>query len=274
MDEVLREIPRVCEDLRFIPLVTPTSQIVGTRAVINVLAGERYEIIARKTGGLLKGEYGATAAPVDRDLKQRVLEGGEPITCRPADLLEPELDKLTIELRRMAADQGVKLAAHEIEDVLIYAMFPQVGWKFLQNSSNASAFEPAPGSEIAQPPVGTPEMGAAGETCAYTVTVNGRTYQVEVAACGAIASLRSAPTATSKPVSAGAGENVRAPMAGHILRINVKEGQMLEAGQVMVVMEAMKMETEVRVRSTGVVREICVKVADPVGANDVLVTVV
>ena len=98
----MREIPRVREDLGFIPLVTPTSQIVGSQAVINVLAGERYKTITKETAGVLKGEYGATPAPVNASLQQRVLDGAEPISCRPADLLEPELDKLTAELRKLA----------------------------------------------------------------------------------------------------------------------------------------------------------------------------
>ena len=100
IDDVLEEIPRVRRDLGMIPLVTPTSQIVGTQAVINVLQGERYKVISKETAGVLKGEYGATAVPVNEELQARVLEGGEPITCRPADLLEPELEAQTVELER------------------------------------------------------------------------------------------------------------------------------------------------------------------------------
>jgi oxaloacetate decarboxylase alpha subunit len=102
IDEVLEEIPRVREDLGMIPLVTPTSQIVGTQAVINVLQGERYKVISKETAGVLKGEYGATAIPVNAELQARVLDGAEPITCRPADLLDPELDRQTAELDRPA----------------------------------------------------------------------------------------------------------------------------------------------------------------------------
>jgi oxaloacetate decarboxylase alpha subunit len=102
LDEVLQEIPRVREDLGYIPLVTPTSQIVGTQAVINVLTGERYRSITKETAGVLKGEYGATLAPVNTELQARVLEGGEPVTCRPADLLEPEVDP---DLRAVSANR-------------------------------------------------------------------------------------------------------------------------------------------------------------------------
>ena len=263
MDEVLEEIPKVREDLGFIPLVTPTSQIVGSQAVINVLAGERYKTITRETAGLLKGEYGATPAPVNSALQQRVLEGGAPIVCRPANLLEPEMDKLAAEVTRLARENDVGLAENRVDDVLTYALFPQVGWRFLQNRDNPAAFEPAPGA--------APEPARAAEVPdkpkAYTVKVNGRSYHVEVAPGGTVTSLQ--PIAP-RP-AAGGGETVKAPMAGHILRINVKEGQQVEAGQVVVVMEAMKMETEVRTRNGGAVASIAVKVGDTVAANDALV---
>ncbi len=133
-DEVLAEIPRVREDLGYIPLVTPTSQIVGTQAVINVLMGERYKTISKEVQGILKGEYGSAPAPYNGELQQRVLEGKEAITCRPADLLEPEMDKLTAELKQTATEKGIELAQgeHAIDDVLTYALFPQIGLKFLE----------------------------------------------------------------------------------------------------------------------------------------------
>ncbi|MCQ8130919.1 oxaloacetate decarboxylase subunit alpha, partial [Methylomonas rivi] len=148
-DEVLLEIPRVREDLGFIPLVTPTSQIVGTQAVLNVLAGERYKNISKETAGILKGEYGAAPAPVNKELQARVLNGAEPISCRPADLLQPEMDKLVAEVKRKAEAEGVKLSEFVEEDALIDGMFAQVGWKFLQNRGNPAAFEPAPNPEAA-----------------------------------------------------------------------------------------------------------------------------
>ncbi|HWR80596.1 MAG TPA: pyruvate carboxylase subunit B, partial [Pseudomonas sp.] len=117
-DQVLAEIPRVREDLGFIPLVTPTSQIVGTQAVINVLSGQRYKSITKETAGILKGEYGSAPAPFNKELQARVLEGAEVITCRPADLLTAEMDKLTAELTGIAQQKGIKLAADEIDDVL------------------------------------------------------------------------------------------------------------------------------------------------------------
>ena len=147
LDDVLAEIPRVREDLGYIPLVTPTSQIVGTQAVLNVLTGERYKSISKETSGVLRGEYGATPAPMNIELQSRVLdEGEEVITCRPADNLEPELEALTTELEGLSAEHGFALTAGEgqIDDVLTYSLFPQVGLKFLQNKNNPAAFEPVP----------------------------------------------------------------------------------------------------------------------------------
>ncbi|WP_419144710.1 sodium ion-translocating decarboxylase subunit beta [Klebsiella pneumoniae] len=133
LDEVLAEIPRVREDLGFIPLVTPTSQIVGTQAVLNVLGGERYKTIAKETAGILKGEYGHTPAPVNAALQARVLDGADAVTCRPADLLKPELAALEADVKRQAQEKGITLAENAIDDVLTVALFPQPGLKFLEN---------------------------------------------------------------------------------------------------------------------------------------------
>lgn len=272
LDEVLQEIPRVREDLGFIPLVTPTSQIVGTQAVINVLAGERYKTIAKEAAGILRGEYGATPAPVDRELQGRALQGGEqPITCRPADLLEPELQRLTNELRKLAEPAGVQLADAVVDDVLTYAMFPQVGWRFLQHRGDASAFEPPPGSEpVVEAKAEVRPVAADNAPRAYSVRVNGKAYEVEVAPSGGVSTIQPAPAASPVVVASG-GESVSAPMAGHILRIAVKEGQTVASGEIVVVMEAMKMETEVRARNGGTVSQVLVKPGDSVAMHDVLV---
>ena len=152
LDEVLKEIPTVRKDLGYVPLVTPTSQIVGTQSVINVLSGERYKSISKETAGVLRGEYGATAAPVNQELQARVLDGKDPVTCRPADLIEPEMDRLSKELRDIAKEENIKLAENDIDDVLIYALFQQVGINFLKNRGNPDAFEPAPGTEPVEAP--------------------------------------------------------------------------------------------------------------------------
>ena len=122
-DEVLIEIPKVREDLGFIPLVTPTSQIVGTQAVLNVIAGERYKTITKETAGVLKGEYGAAPAEVNKELQTRVLDGSEAIKCRPADLIEPEMHKLIADVEEKAQAEGITLADNVEEDALINGLF-------------------------------------------------------------------------------------------------------------------------------------------------------
>jgi oxaloacetate decarboxylase alpha subunit len=274
LDVVLEEIPRVREDLGFIPLVTPTSQIVGTQAVINVLMGERYKNITKETAGVLKGEYGATPAPVNQQLQARVLQGAEPITCRPADLLQPEVDKLTEEFRALAEERGIRVATAEIDDVLTYALFPQVGLKFLENRDNPDAFEPAPGSE--PEPVPAPPAGAAASAPgpeAYSVTVNGRVYEVVVGPGGQVTSVApaaAAPAAAAPAPVSGPAQDVHAPLAGNIYKIMASPGQVVKAGDVIVVLEAMKMETEVRSPADGTVSEVLVKEGDAVQVGDIL----
>jgi oxaloacetate decarboxylase alpha subunit len=279
MDEVLAEIPRVRHDLGYIPLVTPTSQIVGTQSVINVLTGERYKSITRETAGVLKGEYGATPAPVNAALQLRVLEGKQPITCRPADLLEPELDKLSEELRALAQEKSIALSPGEgeIDDVLTYALFPQIGLRFLQHRGDASAFEPAPATAAAPTPAATPATAspaAAGQAAVYTVKVNGQSYLVEVVAGGdgsAVSPLASAPVVPGDP--AQAAQPLAAPLAGNIFHVNVSVGDQVKAGDVIVVLEAMKMETEVRSQRAGRVAAVMVKAGDKVALGDPLISV-
>ena len=144
IDEVLEEIPRVREDLGMIPLVTPTSQIVGTQAVINVLSGKRYQTITKEASGILKGEYGTTPAPLNAALQRKVLNGSEAISCRPADLLDAEIEAQTAQIEKLALEGGYSFADEKIDDVLTYALFPQVGSHFLQHRGDPSAFEPTP----------------------------------------------------------------------------------------------------------------------------------
>ena len=271
-DEVLAEIPRVREDLGFIPLVTPTSQIVGTQAVINVLTGERYKSITKETAGILKGEYGAAPAPFNKELQARVLDGAEAVTCRPADLLEAEMDKLTAELKGLAREKGIKLAKDEIDDVLTYALFPQIGLKFLENRGNPAAFEPAPsGSELPAREAGKPEV--------YTVEVNGKSFVVQVNEGGDIDGIKplggaaggAAPAAAAVPV--GGGESQNAPLAGNIFKVLVQPGQAVEDGQLLIILEAMKMETEIRAFKAGVIGAVNIKVGDAVAVGDSLLTI-
>ena len=277
-DEVLSEIPKVREDLGMIPLVTPTSQIVGTQAVLNVLTGERYKSISKETAGILKGEYGAAPAPFNAELQKRVLEGAEPITCRPADLLEPEMDKLTAELKKIASEKGIKLSEAAVDDVLTYALFPQVGLKFLENRGNPDAFEPAPGKEPAPAAAPAPAVAAAsGGQEVYTVKVNGHTYVVQVAEGGEVsqvtpvAAAAAAPAAPA-PASAGPAEAVSAPLGGNIVQVLVQPGATVQEGQVILILEAMKMETEIKASRAGTVASVDVKAGDAVAVGQTLIT--
>ncbi|EGQ9319715.1 oxaloacetate decarboxylase subunit alpha [Vibrio cholerae] len=268
IDEVLEEIPRVRQDLGFIPLVTPTSQIVGTQAVINVLTGERYKSITKETAGVLKGEYGATPASVNAELQARVLEGGQAITCRPADLLQDELDHLTKELLEKAQVEKITLADAKVDDVLTYALFPQVGLKFLKNRHNPEEFEPAPGKEPAPVATAPASSEPAAGIESYSVKVDGVVYDVEVGPQGQLTSVvpagqKAAPKLAVATPTQGA-EAVAAPLAGTIFKIQVEQGDEVAEGDVLIVLEAMKMETEIRAARSGVIQELHVKEGDSV----------
>ena len=277
LDLVLEEIPRVRKDLGYIPLVTPTSQIVGTQSVINVLTGERYKTIAKETAGILKGEYGKTPAPVDSALQARVLEGASPVTDRPADHIAPEMAKIEAEVAEQAKAKGVKLADNAVDDALIVALFPQIAWKFLENRNNPAAFEPAPtGNESAveNKPVSKAAPSASG-SAVYTVELEGKAFVVKVSEGGDISHVattapQTAPQAT--PVPATGGTPVTAPMAGNIWKVVATEGQTVAAGDVLFILEAMKMETEVKAAQAGTVRGICVKAGDAVAVGDTVMT--
>ena len=277
LDLVLEEIPRVRKDLGYIPLVTPTSQIVGTQSVINVLTGERYKTIAKETAGILKGEYGKTPAPVDSALQARVLEGAAPVTDRPADHIAPEMAKIEAEVAEQAKAKGVKLSDNAVDDALIVALFPQIAWKFLENRNNPAAFEPAPtGNESAveNKPVSKATPTASG-SAVYTVELEGKAFVVKVSEGGDISHVattapQAAPQAT--PAPATGGTPVTAPMAGNIWKVVATEGQTVAAGDVLFILEAMKMETEVKAAQAGTVRGICVKAGDAVAVGDTVMT--
>ena len=279
LDLVLEEIPRVRKDLGYIPLVTPTSQIVGTQSVINVLTGERYKTIAKETAGILKGEYGKTPAPVDTALQARVLEGAAPVTDRPADHIAPEMAKIEAEVSEQAKSKGVKLADNAVDDALIVALFPQIAWKFLENRNNPAAFEPAPtGNESAveNKPVSKAAPSASG-SAVYTVELEGKAFVVKVSEGGDISHVATtAPQAEPQttPAPATGGTPVTAPMAGNIWKVVATEGQTIAAGDVLFILEAMKMETEVKAAQAGTVRGICVKAGDAVAVGDTVMTLV
>ncbi|HAW75809.1 MAG TPA: oxaloacetate decarboxylase, partial [Alteromonas australica] len=274
--EVLKEIPRVREDLGFIPLVTPTSQIVGTQSVLNVLTGERYKSITKETAGVLKGEYGATAAPVNAELQARVLDGNSPITCRPADNIAPELDSLEKELTALASTKSISLSNEKIDDILTYALFPQIGLKFLENRGNPDAFEPAPGHET---PTQVTDTSAAsqptsGSAAAYDVSVDGKRYHVQVAPSGELTHVAPAPAApqnASAAAPAGNEQSINAPLAGNVFKVLVRAGDAVSEGDVVMIIEAMKMETEIRSAFTGTVSDVCVGEGDSITSGQPLI---
>jgi len=260
--------------LGYIPLVTPTSQIVGTQSVLNVLTGERYKTITRESAGILKGEYGAAPAPVDKDLQERVLEGLDPITCRPADNIEPELDILESEFDKLVSEKGIRVADQKIDDLLTYALFPQVGIKFLENRDNPDFFEPVP-----QAPISSSTDEADEGT--YTVSFKGQSYTVNVSAGGTIKSLGASSDASelssedsqvgSEPLMNGK-EDVSAPLSGTIWKILVSPNQNVKKGDTLLVLEAMKMETEIKATRSGVVLNVGVKEGDSVTVGQLLLS--
>jgi oxaloacetate decarboxylase alpha subunit len=264
--------------LGYIPLVTPTSQIVGTQAVMNVLSGQRYKSISRETAGVLKGEYGATPAAVNAELRALVLEGAEPITCRPADLLAPELQTLTQELTQLAVEQSIKLnTENKIDDVLTYALFPQVGLKFLQNRGDKSVFEPHPKNR-GEPNAAVASAPSAARTEVYDVAVNGKVYSVQVAPSGdlgAVVEQVSAPqvSATNSNLTSATGASIVAPLAGTIVRVPVRTGDRVSQGDVVLILEAMKMETEIRAPADGIVNAIDVAAGDAVAIGVTLMVI-
>ena len=276
MDEVLLEIPRVRKDLGYIPLVTPTSQIVGTQAVLNVLTGERYKTITKESSGILKGEYGASPAPLNKELQDRVLEGSKAITCRPADNLKPELEILEAEFDKIVADKGIRVADEKVDDLMTYALFPQVGVQFLENRDNPDFFEPVP----QEPSEFNPNDNSEG---IYTVSFEGQSYTVNVTSGGDIESIGSSSAVTevhnmvqkdaeSDPSKFTAKERVAAPLSGTIWKVLVSPNQSINEGDTLLILEAMKMETEVKATSAGTVISVDVKEGDSVTVGQLLLS--
>lgn len=271
IDEVLDEIPRVREDLGFIPLVTPTSQIVGTQAVLNILTGERYKSITKETEGVLRGEYGAPPADMNLALQGKALGGDEIVTCRPADLLSPEFDAQRAELLDLAAEQNFTVD-NETDDTLTYALFPQVGLRFLKNRGDSEAFEPRPGLG---------DNGHASEQASdsgvYTVEVEGTAYSVKVTDEDELrwrevtepeVHTYVAPQSTVKTTT------VPAPLTGTVFKVLIKKGDVVNEGDVIIVLEAMKMETEIRSPRAGQVDNIYVNAGDMINVGEALISLI
>ena len=253
-DEVINEIPKVREDLGYIPLVTPTSQIVGTQSVINILSGSRYSTVTNEVKSLLKGEYGATPAPVNKDLQQEGIGDSAVITCRPADLLSDDFQSVESDFKNVIAEKNISADA-SVENILIYAMFPEIGLNFLENVDNPEYFE----SE----PLDITELSDS----SYLVTVDDQEYSVTLKADNSVTINDGSQVnqVTSSPsVQAGTGEAILAPLGGNIFRVIVSEGESVAADSTILILEAMKMETEIKAPSAGVVGKIFIKPGDTV----------
>lgn len=281
LDEVLDEIPRVRADLGYLPLVTPTSQIVGTQAVLNVMAGERYKTITKETAAILKGEYGQAPAPFDTELQTRVLQGEPPITCRPADLLAPEWERIGSELQREAQAADINAGELNDDDRLTYALFPQVAIKFFRHRHDPAFFEPIPCGEATAVATKGPALAAAAASsgnatsACYDVRVDGVAYRVEVAASGELSSIQPAPVSSSVvaavPLPNSTAEApFAAPLAGTIVKLVARPGQSVVEGDVLLIMEAMKMEAEIRATHSGVLNRYQVREGDIVACGETL----
>ena len=260
-DEVIQEIPRVREDLGYIPLVTPTSQIVGTQAVINVLSGARYSTITNEVKSLLKGEYGATPAPVSKDLQQNSIGDSAVISCRPADLIPDNYNEIEEAFKAALIEKDLQLEGSE-ENILTYAMFPEIGLAFLEHQSDPSFFETEPAEIIDQ------------SDNAYLVSVDSKEYSVTVKSDNSIEINGSSSTSSDEKLShaaqVGSGSIINAPLGGNIFKVIAQEGDSIDPDATVLILEAMKMETEIKSPGAGVITKIFVKSGDSVKPGDPL----
>jgi len=250
-DEVLAEIPKVRKDLGYPPLVTPTSQIVGTQAVLNVMTGDRYKMVPKEVKDYVKGLYGKSPAMIDPKVRLKVLCDEEPITVRPADLLPPEYDKAKKEV------DALGLAKKE-EDYLTYALYPQVAVKFLQGTAVEEALVKK------QPSAAQSSLPMRGEPIALNVEVDGESYLVKVAPAG-MTIQEAQPKAPT--------DGVTVPMQGVVIRYKVKKGDKVAKGDAIAVLEAMKMEQNIFANKEGTVKEIYIKEGTTVAPGDVLMSI-
>lgn len=256
--EVLKEVPRVRAELGFPPLVTPTSQIVGTQAVLNVIGQERYGLVAKETKAYCLGHYGRTPAPIDPQIKKKIIGKEKPIEGRPADYIKPQLAELKKEAQQMGLLQ-------KEEDLLTYALYPNVAPKFLRGELKE---EILPGLEHEPTQIPKPVSSE------FQVDVDGEIFNVRIYPVSGGVSLKEITTVpaekTSPKEQPGA---VLSPMPGMVLRLLVKPGERVEKGKPIVVLEAMKMEMPIESPYAGEVKEIFVFESEMVEAGDLLMIV-
>jgi len=251
-EAVLTEMPRVREELGYPPLVTPTSQIVGTQAVLNVLMGERYKVVPKEVKDYVKGLYGRTPAPISREIITKILGNEEPITCRPADLLPPELDRVTKEAQAL----GI---VKKPEDILTYALYPAIAPKFLRGEMKEEALETLRPNNGKAAPLPTE----------FKVEVDGDLFSVKIVSTGGMAVREITEPERPKKMDGA----ITASMQGMVLKIKVKKGDTVAKGDVVMVLEAMKMENNIHASHAGTVKDIFVKEGSTVSAGEALLVV-
>lgn len=246
-NEVLSEVPKVRADFGYPPLVTPSSQIVGTQAVMNVVCGERYKMVTKESKDMLKGEYGKLPMEPNPEILKKIVGDEKIKTNRPADDIPPEMPKYTKECAEYSDKE---------EDILTYALFPQLAANFFKAKKEGRNIAEQPKPAAAAAPIA--QVPAIVDQT-LNVTVNGKTYVVLVAAgeteksANGLEQKASAPAPEVKaPVIQGLAHNLKTPLPGMILKLRVKSGEAVKKGQVVLVLEAMKMENDIKADRDGV----------------------
>ncbi|KZX15835.1 2-oxoglutarate carboxylase large subunit [Methanobrevibacter cuticularis] len=250
--DVLEEMPRVRKDMGYPPLVTPTSQIVGIQAVMNVLGGERYKLVSNEVKEYMKGKYGKPPAPVNKKISKKIIGNEKPITHRPADDLEPQYDKY----KKEGEEKGI---IKKEEDILTFALYPQVAVKFLKGEAEEEKLEPS------KPSMSDENIAIPTE---YNVEVDGDIFDVRILPTGYM-EIGESDTPISSPVEGG----VTSTMQGMVLKLKVNIGDKIKNGDTLAVIEAMKMENDIQSEISGIVEEILVSEGDTINAGDTLMVV-
>lgn len=253
-EDVLEEVPKVRKDLGYPPLVTPTSQIVGIQAVMNVLGEERYKNVSKEVKDYIKGFYGRPPAPINQEVAHKIIGDDETITVRPADLLKPELEKFRKEGEEMDIIK-------KEEDVLTYALYPAVAPKFLRGEVEEEPLKPPEENTQIEEPTGLPTE--------YTVDVDGEVFDVKITPVGYMEIEPAGDKTPNGPVEGGVTSN----MQGMILKLKVNEGDQVNEGDVLAVLEAMKMENDIHAPQSGTVDKIFIEEGETVNAGDTLMVV-
>ena len=251
-NDVLEEMPRVRKDMGYPPLVTPTSQIVGIQAVMNVLGGERYKTVSNEVKDYMKGMYGKPPADVNEEIAKKIIGDEEVITCRPADLLEPEFDKYKSE----GEEKGF---VKSDEDALTYALYPSIAPKFLKGEAV---------EEELKPPHAFAEDETIGIPTQYNVEVDGDMFEVKIMPTGFM-EIEEGANGNFHPVEGG----VTSSMNGMVIKLKVNVGDKVTKGSTICVIEAMKMENDIQSEVDGVVEEIFVEPGDAVNTGDTLMVI-